>query len=40
MICNCIYSDLPSFVANGPCNYCIELCLTLGVSLMKFYDNS
>ena len=22
MICNYIYLDLYSFVANGPCNYC------------------
>ena len=29
------YSDLHSFVANGPCYYCIELWLILGVSLMK-----
>ena len=35
MICNYIYSDLHSFVAYGPCNYCIELWLTLGVFLMK-----
>ena len=35
MMCNYIYSDLHSFVANGPCNYCIELWLTLGVSLIK-----
>ena len=29
------YLDLHSFVANGPCYYCIELWLILGVSLMK-----
>ena len=29
------YSDLHSFVANGPCYYCIDLWLILGVSLMK-----
>ena len=35
MICNYIYSDIPSFVANGPYNYCIEFWLILGISLMK-----
>ena len=35
MICNCIYANLYSFVANSPYNYCIKLWLTLGVSLMK-----
>ena len=35
MIYNYIYSDLHSFVANSPCNYFIELWLTLGVSLIK-----
>ena len=35
IMCNYIYSDLHSFVTNGPCNYCIELWLTLDVSLIK-----
>ena len=35
MTCSYIYSDLHSFVANDPCNYCIELWLTLEVYLMK-----
>ena len=39
MMCNYIYSELHSFVANGPCNYCIELWLILGVSLIKLSWN-
>ena len=35
MICNYIYSNFHSFVANGPYNYCIKLWLILRVSLMK-----
>ena len=35
MICNYIYSNFHSFVANSPCNYFIELWLTLRVSLIK-----
>ena len=35
MICNYSYSNLHSFVANGPCNFCIELQVTLRVSLME-----
>ena len=35
MICNYIYSDLHFLVANGPYNYCREVWLTLGVSLLK-----
>jgi len=31
MICNYIYLDLHSFVANGHGNYFIELWLSLGV---------
>ena len=30
-----IYSDLYSFVDNGPCNYCLEFSLTLRVYLME-----
>ena len=30
-----IYSDIYSFVANGPCNYCLELWLTLRVYSME-----
>ena len=35
MICNYSYLNLHSFVANGPYNFCIELQLTLGVSLIE-----
>ena len=35
IICNYIYSDFHSFVVNGFKNYCIELWLTLGVTLVK-----
>ena len=34
MICNYLFKP-PFFVANGPCNYFIKLCLTLGVHLME-----